>query len=88
MYNKDIKETLNNLIEEQTKRNKDKKEITRQRKESNKELLNILTKYIKTNPDTRFIQALWALKIIDRQEDNIIDRYYEEPDKTLERIRI
>ena len=60
MYNKDIKETLNNLIEEQTKRNKDKKEITRQRKESNKELLNILIKYKKTNPDTRFIQALWA----------------------------
>lgn len=61
----------------------DKKE----RKESNLILLKQLEAVLKSNPDLRFIQALFALRIIDQdQNGNIVDRFYEEPHKTLERI--
>lgn len=61
----------------------DKKE----RKESNLILLKQLEAVLKSNPDLRFIQALLALRIIDQdQNGNIVDRFYEEPHKTLERI--
>lgn len=64
------------------------------RKEENKKLLKILEDYLESNPDIRFIQALWALGIIDREVTDssgfetsfIIDRFYEEPNKTLERV--
>lgn len=64
------------------------------RKEENEKLLKILKDYLEANPDIRFIQALWNLGIIDRQVIDasgfetsfIVDRFYEEPDKTLERI--
>lgn len=57
-------------------------------------LLNMLREYLDNNPDIRFIQALWALKIIDNEiiegnEHDIavpVDRFYEEPDETLKRI--
>lgn len=56
-------------------------------------ILNILREYLENNPDIRFIQALWNLKIIDRdpvwnirEVNNPIDRFYEEPDETLKRI--
>lgn len=64
------------------------------RKEENEKLLKVLADYLENNPDIRFIQALWALDIIDREVADssgfetsfIVDRFYEEPDKTLERI--
>lgn len=64
------------------------------RKEENKKLLKVLEDYLENNPDIRFIQALWALGIIDREVTDssgfetsfIVDRFYEESDKTLERI--
>lgn len=64
------------------------------RKEENKKLLKVLADYLENNPDIRFIQALWALGIIDREVIDtsgfetsfIVDRFYEEPDKTLERV--
>ena len=61
------------------------------RQEANLKLLEILRKTLEKNPDLRFIQALWALKIIDIDSmDNIsgqiVDRFYEEPFETLKRI--
>lgn len=59
----------------------------------NKKILEILEEYLVSNPEIRFIQALWNLKIIDREPiwnpgevNPPIDRFYEEPDKTLDRI--
>ena len=57
------------------------------RKQYNLEILNKLQEFLQKNPDFRFIQALWALDIIDRDENNlIIDRFYEEPNITLEKV--
>lgn len=60
----------------------------------NKKILEILEEYLVSNPEIRFIQALWNLKIIDNEiiegngHDIIvpIDRFYEEPNETLDRI--
>lgn len=58
------------------------------RQKYNLEILNKLEEFLKKHPDFRFIQALWALNIIDRDEKNlIIDRFYEEPDKTLDKVK-
>ena len=35
------------------------------RQETNRKLLKILEETLEKNPEFRFIQALWALKIID-----------------------
>lgn len=64
------------------------------RKEGNEKLLQLLKDYLEANPDIRFIQALWNLKIIDDKiiEGNghdivvPVDRFYEEPSETLKRI--
>ena len=57
------------------------------RQKYNLEILNKLQEFLKEHPNFRFIQALWALDIIDRDENNlIIDRFYEEPNKTLEKV--
>lgn len=59
----------------------------------NKQLLSELTNYIETHRDVRFIQALWALNIINAQVDKqtatllIEDRFYEEPNETLRRVK-
>jgi hypothetical protein len=65
------------------------------RLKDNLKLLKIIEIYIKNNPDVRFIQALWALGIIDKEIINgpdhkiyvPVDRFYEEPDVTLKRIK-
>lgn len=55
--------------------------------EANIKLLEILKETLCKNSNLRFIQALWALKIIDYNNKGVvIDRFYEEPSKTLERI--
>lgn len=64
------------------------------RKEENEKILEILKNYLESNPNVRFIQALWALNIIDRKiiDDPAheiyvpVDRFYEEPNETLKRI--
>lgn len=61
---------------------------------ANQRLLEILKETLCKNPDLRFIQALWALKIIDSKVEEgsgheiivPIDRFYEEPAETLKRI--
>ena len=55
---------------------------------ANREILKILSEYIDKNPDLRFIQALWALKIIDRDEPGIIDRFHEESMDTLKKLLV
>ncbi len=54
----------------------------KERKEYNIECLKELTDFIKVHPELRFIQALWALNIVDNE-----DRFYEESSVTLEKIR-
>lgn len=55
--------------------------------EANRKLLGLLEEALCKNPNLRFIQALWGLKIIDYDNKGIVmDRFYEEPSKTLERI--
>ena len=61
------------------------------RKEANQKLLEILKETLENNPDLRFIQALWALNLIDIHSmgniaGDIVDRFYEESSTTLERI--
>lgn len=49
----------------------------------NIEILETLKDYLLANPNVRFCQALYNLKIVDKQ-----DRYYEESSKTLSRVRV
>ena len=55
--------------------------------------MEILRETLCKNPELRFIQALWNLRIIDRDPvwnpgeiNPPIDRFYEEPAETLKRI--
>lgn len=50
------------------------------RYESNKKILEQLKKEVEENPDFRFIQLLWKMKIVDNT-----DRFYEESDITLKK---
>ena len=67
---------------------------TADRIKANQRLLDILKETLCKNPDLRFIQALWALKIIDSKVEEgagheiivPVDRFYEEPSETLKRI--
>ena len=57
------------------------------RQEYNLKILQRLFVLIMDEPDLRFIQALWVLKLIDQDSSfNIKDRFYEEPEETLKRI--
>lgn len=56
------------------------------RQEANNKILNTLKVYLDKYPDIRFIQALWNLGLIDRNDSTyIVDRFYEEPEITLKR---
>ena len=58
------------------------------RQQNNLEILKILNQVILQNPDMRFVQLLWALNIINIDNNGFIeDRFYEESDKTLEFIK-
>lgn len=52
-----------------------------ERKENNLKILKRLESYLNKYPDTRFIQALWSLHIVDG-----LDRFYEEPSITIKRM--
>lgn len=53
----------------------------------NLKILEELIRLINKEPELRFIQALWALNLITRDKDMVIeDKFYEEPWDTLERI--
>lgn len=51
------------------------------RKECNFLLDNVINLNLSLHPELRYIQNLWSLKIIDRE-----DRFYEEPYDTIIRI--
>ena len=57
--------------------------MSRDRYENNIKILEILNKFLNKNKDLRFIQALWSLNIIDKE-----DRFYEESEETLSKINI
>lgn len=55
------------------------------RKECNKLLNEVVNLHQEVFPELRYIQSLWALGIIDK-DNEIIDRFYEEPYDTIVRI--
>lgn len=55
----------------------------RKRDRCNIELLETIKDYLLANPSQRFCQALYNLKVVDK-----VDRFYEESQKTLERVRV
>jgi len=59
------------------------------RKELNTDIVRLLLNFINTNPDQRLGQALINLSIIERNKENsnLSNLYYEEPDETLERVK-
>lgn len=52
------------------------------RLEYNLKILDLLRDFLKNNPEIRFIQALWILNIISKE-----DRFYEESKETLKNLR-
>lgn len=52
------------------------------RQKYNLEILEEVKKFLEKQPDMRFIQALWALNIVDKE-----DRFYEEPEITLAKVK-
>lgn len=52
------------------------------RQRYNLEILEELKNFLKQHPDIRFIQSLWALNIVDKE-----DRFYEEPELTLAKVK-
>ena len=62
---------------------------TMTRYEANKKILEILSKYIENNPEQRFIQILWNLDLINIGNSELIeDRYNEEPEITLNKLKM
>ena len=55
-------------------------------REENRKILEIIGESIETNPELRFIQILWSLRLIDREGMEIRDRFYEPSKVTLERL--
>ena len=67
--------------------NNENNTLTEKRQKANVELLAELNMYLKKYPDTRFIQALWGLGIINSNNEGLVeDRFYEEPDITLNKL--
>lgn len=58
------------------------------RKEYNKQILDLISKYIDQHPDQRFGQIISNLDIIrTNKSGNIVDPFYEESKTTLERMQ-
>lgn len=63
------------------------------RQKANTVLNVIVGLFLKSYPDLRYIQALYAIGIIDQEPDLgrhdalIVDRFYEEPIDTLKRCK-
>lgn len=52
----------------------------------NRKILEIIADKVEKYPDYRFIQLLWAMDLINAENGNIEDRFYEESDVTLNKI--
>lgn len=63
------------------------------RQKANTVLNVIVGLFLKSYPDLRYIQALYAIGIIDQEPDSVghsalvVDRFYEEPIDTLKRCK-
>lgn len=58
------------------------------RQENNLAIVDELKRFFEDYPQIRFIQGLWSLGIITRDEHfNIEDRFYEEPGETLKKVK-
>ena len=64
-----------------------RKDINMDRYSANKKIFDIIAKSIDENRDMRFIQILWALGIINKKDFLIEDRFYEESEETLQKIK-
>lgn len=56
-------------------------ELIEERKAANQLLVNGLRRYFKQYADMRFIQGLWDLQLVSKE-----DKFYEEPVVTLEKL--
>ena len=54
--------------------------------DANRKILGIIAVEVEKNPDYRFIQILWAMDLINAENGNIKDRFYEESDVTFNKI--
>lgn len=52
----------------------------------NRKILGIIADEVEKYPDYRFIQILWAMDLINTENGNIEDRFYEESDVTFNKI--
>lgn len=52
----------------------------------NRKILEIIADKVEKYPDYRFIQLLWAMDLINAENGNIEDRFYEESDVTFNKI--
>ena len=59
----------------------DYKDKIESRERCNATLANYVALYMLTHPELRYIQLLWATKIVDSE-----DRFYEEPYDTIVRV--
>jgi hypothetical protein len=59
------------------------------RKEANMEIVRLLLNFINMNPEQRFGQILMNLNIVQRDNESgkLVNNFYEEPEKTLERVK-
>ena len=68
-------------------------ELTLRRKVANQKIISKIMRYIDKHPDQRFIQALQNLGIISGYTDKMLqrfvidDRFYEESEDTLEKMK-
>ena len=53
----------------------------------NFKILDELEDLLVKEPEIRFIQALWALNIINSENSSIEDRFYEEPNDTWKKVK-
>ena len=65
------------------------KEKVKMRKEYNKKILEVLTKYIEENPEIRFGQALINLNILQNEKDKnvVFDPFLDESVDIYQRMR-
>ena len=59
----------------------DYQEIIQSRERCNATIANYVALYMLMHPELRYIQLLWATKIVDNE-----DRFYEEPYDTIVRV--
>lgn len=56
--------------------------MKKSKQETNLKIYEILGDFLLTYPELRFVQALWCLGIVNKE-----DRFYEPSEVTLEKVR-